>query len=135
MRARGSSILEILVAASLLLIGLVGVVALLARASVTQRDGDTALVASSLAQQTIAEVTAAGFTGLTAGTGRDGGVIIDTVGRRYGRIIDVIPGDAGAPSFNVRVTVEYSSSVPPPLQTVLRTTAWATISRIPDGGP
>jgi Tfp pilus assembly protein PilV len=132
---RGSSLLEVIVASGLLIVALVGVMALLSRATVAQRDGDTSVVAASLAQQTVAEISASGFASLTAGTGFDGGVIIDSNGRRYGRIIDVFPGDAGIPSFDVRVTVEYSSSLPPPLQTVLRTTTWASLSRTPDGGP
>lgn len=133
---RGSSILEILVASALLLIALVGIVAVLSRAANAERDGTVAVTASSLAQQSLAEVMAAQYSGLSAGTGLDGGVVHDPSGRRFGRIVDVFDGtlDGGFDSYDVRVTVEYNSSLPPPFQTVLRTEAWGVVSRTPDGG-
>ncbi|MEW6432630.1 MAG: hypothetical protein AB1730_14095 [Myxococcota bacterium] len=123
-------------ASALLLFALVGVVALLSRAANAERDGNVAVTATSLAQQTLAEVAAARYEGLTAGTGLDGGVTYDGAGRRYGRIIDIFDGtaDGGFASYDIRVRVEYNSSLPPPFQTVLQTEVWGVVAQSPDGG-
>ena len=131
MRPRGSSILEAIIASSILIIGLVGVAQLLTQGALNQRRGSQPVTNLLDAQQSLAEYTMFGYAGLTAGV-FDGGTLTDVSGRTYTRIVTVDP-DAGVgyPAYLITVRIEASQ---PGLSAPVVTTARTIISQSPDGG-
>ncbi len=135
---RGSTLLEVLMAGAILVIGLTGVVAMMLRTSSGTRDGAGMVSAAAYGSSTLQEVSAVGFAnlavtgGFDGGTGFiDGGTVFDGAGRRYGRLISVVnSGTAAAPAYLVTVQVEWRDA-----QGVPRATTTSTlVGRSPDAG-
>jgi Tfp pilus assembly protein PilV len=107
---KGSSLVEVLVASTILVTAMVGIVQLLLAGSTAQTRGNSQVNAVLYAQQTINDYQAMGYERINAlGPGKfDGGFVYDTGGRRYGRVVTVINTlvDAGWPSYEVDVRVE-----------------------------
>lgn len=131
MKRRGSSLIEVMVASSILIVGLVGVVELLIQGAHNQRRGVQPVMASLSAQQVLTDYTMLGYPSLVAGT-FDGGTRYDGAGRKFTQVVTVDP-DAGVgyPAFLVTVRIESDQ---PGLPTPLVTTVSTILSRSPDGG-
>ena len=136
---RGSTLLEVLMAGAILIIGLTGVVSMMLRSSSSTRDGATLTSAAAYGSASLQELTALGFANLAVTGGFDGGsgfidagIVYDGAGRRYGRLISVAnAGSAGAPAYLVTVQVQWRDSLGVP-----RTTTSSTlVGRSPDAGP
>ena len=131
MRHHGSSLIEVMVASAILIIGLVGIVELLTKGALNNRRGIQPVSAMLNAQESLADYTLFGYSALSAGT-FDGGIVYDSSGRRYGRIVTV-EADAGVgyPAFLVTVRIESSD---PGVTAPVVTTASTIVSMLPDGG-
>jgi Tfp pilus assembly protein PilV len=136
--SRGSTLLEVLMAGAILVIGLTGVVTMMLRTSAGTRDGANGFNAAAYGASTLQELTALGFQNLTV-TGTldsgvsllDAGIVYDSSGRRYGRLVSVTAGGTSAfPTYNVAVQVEWRDAAGQP-----RVTSTSTIiGRAPDAG-
>jgi Tfp pilus assembly protein PilV len=137
-RPRGSTLLEVLMAGAILVIGLTGVVTMMLRTSSGTRDGATGFNAAAYAASALQEVTALGYQNLAitgsldGGVGlRDGGTLYDASGRRYGRLVSVTSGGTAAfPTYQVAVQVEWRDGTGRPRVTTTST----LIGRAPDAG-
>jgi len=135
---RGFSIIETLVAGVIMMLGLTGVMLMLAKTMGNGRTGGTTVSGSMLANQTIQEMSALGYDGLTPlPAGTDAGMFKDLDGRLYGRTVQVtaMTTDAGWPAYRVDVAVSWrdmnftSNPYNPP-----RSSATTIITRAPDAG-
>jgi len=86
MKRRGSSLIEVMVASSILIVGLVGVVELLIQGAHNQRRGVQPVMASLSAQQVLTDYTMLGYPSLVAGT-FDGGTRYDGAGRKFTQVV------------------------------------------------
>lgn len=111
---RGATILEVMVAGAVLILGLVGVLQLLISAAGASRRGSQWVSASLQAQDVVYEFIGNGFDGggLIPGT-YDAGMIIEPDGRRITREVMILDAtaDAGYPSFDVITTVRWSAGL------------------------
>lgn len=130
-RRRGSTLLEVMMASAVLMVGLVGVIELLLKGAVNHRRGTQPVIATLTAQDALAEYTMFGYAALAPGT-YDGGTFHDGAGRPYTRIITV-DADAGVSYPAYLVTVRIESTLPG-LGAPLVTTASTLLSARPDGG-
>jgi Tfp pilus assembly protein PilV len=129
--ARGSTLLEVLMAGAVLIIGLTGVVSMMLRSSSSTRDGAGGFNAAALGASALQDLTAMGYQNLTVSTGLDAGVLFDAAGRRYGRIVTVAnSGTAAAPAYTLTVRVDWRDSLGQPRVTTTST----VIGRAPDAG-
>jgi Tfp pilus assembly protein PilV len=135
--ARGSTLLEVLMAGAILIIGLTGVVTMMLRTSASTRDGANGFNAAAYGASTLQELTALGFQNLTVtgsldgGSLLDAGVVYDASGRRYGRLVSVTAGGTSAfPTYTVAVQVEWRDAAGQPRVTTTST----IIGRAPDAG-
>jgi hypothetical protein len=133
-RARGTTLMEVMMASVVLIIGLTGVFSLLTASSGEMRRGIVASSAASYAASTLDDVAGLGYCAVLAGptgTSLDAGVSYDGTGRRYGKLMSIVDGGSTAiPTFNVAVRVEWNDA-----NKVLHTTSMSTmVSRVPDGG-
>jgi len=84
MRRRGSTMMEVMVASAILIIGLVGVIELLLQGAMNNRRGVQPVTSSLFAQQVLAEYTMFGYSSLAEGT-FDGGTVPRLLGPRLHR--------------------------------------------------
>jgi Tfp pilus assembly protein PilV len=129
---RGTSLLELMIAAAILVIGLVGVVGLFLRAIASNRDGTVQLEAALLANGGIDEYATTPYSALAVGADLDAGQFGDDGVVRYARsatITDVVAAGTTR-ARNVAVTVGWRDS----FGRARRTIATTVISQRPDGG-
>jgi Tfp pilus assembly protein PilV len=89
--SRGFSLVEVMVASLVLIIGLTGLTAMLMRGAVNGRNADQLMISAELTNQIIQDLESAKFDSLTpnvglsfdAGTALDAGYFTDTSGRSY----------------------------------------------------
>jgi prepilin-type N-terminal cleavage/methylation domain-containing protein len=130
-RRRGVTLLELLTASAILVVGLVGVIELLIRSADTHRQGAQLLSATALANSTLAELSGRGFDGLDAGTYTT--VDTDAVGRTYSQQVTISDvSDGGYPAYAISVRVNWRDVRGKPHTNV----ASSIVSRVPgsDGG-
>jgi Tfp pilus assembly protein PilV len=130
--SRGTTLIEVMVASVILITAMVGIIQLITQGVTFQRRGVQSVNAVLYAQQSLDEYSAGGYAALTAGT-YDGGVVHDSAGRRFGRIVTVsdLSTDAGWRSYEVVVRVESGAIG----DRMLTTTARTVIPWDSDGGP
>lgn len=129
--ARGSTLLETMVAGSVLLLGLVGVVQLIMAGMSQFGVSNARATAQDLASAGVAQAMALPFDAVPAGVW-DAGVVVDRDGRRFGRIMTVTTvGDGGVRARQVVVRTEWREELG---SLSMPRTAQATvfISEIPD---
>jgi Tfp pilus assembly protein PilV len=128
---RGTSLLELMIAAAILVIGLVGVVGLFLRAIASNRDGTVQLEAALLANGGIDEYSTTPYSALALGLDIDAGQFGEDGVIRYARSVDITDGGVGTTNaYNVAVTVVWRDS----FGRARRTIATTVISQRPDGG-
>ncbi len=135
---RGVSLVEVLIASAVLIIGLTGITAMLMRGSVTGRNGQQTMLAAHYANQTMDELTSMGFNGLTpmpgasfdGGGAADGGIFTDGSERRYA--VQYIVTDTGAawPTYRIDVETTWRDGNGQAKRFLQST----TLSRAPDAG-
>lgn len=136
MNRRGATILEVLVAAAILMIGLVGVVQLVLAGALAERRGEQAVSASRFASESLTEARATPFDELVEGT-FDGGFVYDANGRPYFRDVSVVLTsalDGGYPTYDVSVRVAFVDRLMPGMETHRVTEMHTLLSRPPDAG-
>lgn len=134
-RRRGATMIELMMAAAILVIGLTGIVGLLMRSMAVARNGVSSANSVAVANSSLQEITALGYGALAAGGLPDGGEVRDEANRRYVLSYDLSPVDAGigtTRAFLVTVNVQWwdTSSITVP-QT---TTVTGIVSAKLDGG-
>jgi hypothetical protein len=121
--------MELMVAAAVLLLGMVGVSQLLISGVTGFSDANAAATGQTLSASGCAEFQALPFAAVTPGISDGGVFVID--GRRYGRINTVLDvGDGGLPARLVRVSTEWSDS----LRRLRQASNSVIISGRPDAG-
>lgn len=133
-RLRGTSLLELMIAAAILVVGLVGVVGLFLRAIASTRDGTVQLEAAMLANGGLDEFSTTPYSALTPGVNMDAGQFGEGGIIRYARSVDItaiapIP-PATTNAYTVAVTVGWRDYLGRPRRTVSST----VVSQRPDGG-
>jgi len=109
--ARGTTLLEVLMASAILIIGLTGLTQLVIHGMNAFRNAAVQTGAELGSQSAVADVMMTPFLSLTDGT-FDGGVTVDVDGRRYTRTIIVTPwGDGGIAARRVEVRTAWTDSV------------------------
>ena len=136
--SRGVSLVEVIVASGVLIIGMTGITAMLMRGAVNGRLGQQTMVASQYGEQALDELTTQGFQSLTpqvgatfaAGDGIDAGYFIDGSGRWYQSAFIVTDLGGAWPTYRVDVQTEYIDGAG-----VSRVQSHSAIlSKIPDAG-
>ena len=133
LRARqGFSMLEVLTASSILVLGLTGIVVMLTNIANHTRDGSMSINGSVMANQIIQEAQALGYHGLTAAAAMDAGQGVDSYGRKFARQVSVtaFTSDGGVPSYQVDVAVTWKDA----MGISRRNFATTVISQAPDAG-
>lgn len=128
---RGTSLLELMIAGAILVVGLVGVTGLFLRAVASNRDGTVQLEASLLANGGLDDYSTASYSQLAPSADLDAGQFGEDGVVRYARSVSITDGGAGTTNaYNVAVTVGWRDS----LGRARRTIATTVISQRPDGG-
>ncbi len=108
-RQQGVTILEVMVASVLLIIGLLGVLQLLYAGDITERRGEQKTTSALLASEVMEQLRAMPYAALTPTT------VTNTVtvdGRRFTRTITITGvADAGYPTVDVLVQVSYADNL------------------------
>lgn len=129
---RGSSLLEVMTAGAVLVIGLVGVLQLIIYSASNSRRGGQWVTASFQAQDVLYEFVGGGFggPGLVAGV-YDAGVVTDPDGRIVRRTVTVTDVTAAAayPAFQVVSEIRWQAGGPASELRLMR--AEALISAVP----
>ncbi len=111
---RGATILEVMVAGAVLMLGLVGVLQLIISAAGASRRGSQSVSASFQAQDVLYQFIGSGFDGggLVPGS-YDAGTVIEPDGRRLTREVLIMDAtnDAGYPSFDIITTVRWTTGL------------------------
>lgn len=125
----GTSLVELLVAAAILVVGLVGVIAMLIGSSAVSRNGAGAMNAAAYAGSALQDLSAMDYCSLTPLVAADAGVVFDSAGRRYGRIVNSV--NSGPPMiYTLTVQVDWSDANKTPKTTTMS----SIVSRRPDAG-
>lgn len=133
MNRRGSTLIEVMIAALVLILGMTGVVQLLTAGMKQFGRASGRAMGQDLAVAAIDQDLATPFTALALGVSDAGTVTLD--GRRFGRIRTVTDiGDGGVRAYQIVVVSDWVEETSGPL--ALRTaTATTIISEAPDAGP
>lgn len=127
--SRGSSLIEVMFAAAILLLGLVGIVQLIIAGKGVTREPRVALNAMIMSSGALAELAGASYYDIDAGT--FSGNITGPDGRKYPRTVQVVRvTDGGVPYYRITATTEWKDS----FNRVRTTTATTFVSEPPDGG-
>lgn len=130
---RGATLLEVMIAGAVLLLGMVGIVQLLIAGMSQTGISNARAVGQEMAAAGLAQAMALPFDAVPAGV-FDGGILFDGDGRRYGRTITVTNvGDGGVRARQVTVTTEWREILGA-MSTVRTTQASVFITEIPDAG-
>ncbi|MEW5737580.1 MAG: hypothetical protein AB1938_01575 [Myxococcota bacterium] len=131
-RLRGVTLLELLTASAILVVGLVGIIELLIRSADTNRQGAQVLSATALANSTLADLSGLGFNALDAGTFTQ--TKTDSVGRTFDETVTIVDAsDGGYPAYAITVQVDWKDVRGQPHTNFAST----IVSQVPalDGGP
>lgn len=130
---RGSTLLETMIAASVLLLGMVGVVQLMISGVTQNSISNARATAQELATSGLGQAMSMPFDAVPVGTW-DAGILFDNDGRRFGRIMVVADvGDGGVRARQVTIRTEYRDILG--AMSLLRTAqSTVIISEIPDAG-
>ncbi len=133
MMRRGSTLVEVMIAAVVLIIGMVGVIQLLVAGMSQFGRASGRAVGQDLAVAALDQDLATPFNALAVGASDAGSILID--GRRYGRIRTVTNiSDGGTRAYQIVVVTDWPEERGASL--VSRTaTATTIISEAPDAGP
>ncbi|MCA2977421.1 MAG: hypothetical protein INH41_22125 [Myxococcaceae bacterium] len=137
-RARGTTLLETMMAGAVLMLGLVGVVQLII-SSMNQFGNSTARMTGQVANaDAMADVLSMPFQAYSTfplGSVIDGGVTTDASGRQYARTITIAAaGDGGVAARLVTVETRWRENLgPATVNRVARSSIF--ISELPDAGP
>lgn len=128
--SRGTSIIEVMFAGAILLLGMVGVVQLIVAGKGVTRDPRVAMSAMVTTNGVLAELAGISYYAIDAGT-FDAGMVLGPDGRKYPRTVVITQiGDGGVGAFRIVATTEWKDALGR-----LRTTQAVTIvSEPPDGG-
>jgi Tfp pilus assembly protein PilV len=126
----GSSLIEIMIAGAVLLLGLVGVAQLLISGMSFFTTSDARSSGQTISAAGVAQLEALPFQALAVGTS-DGGIIYDSNGRRFGRVVTVTDvGDGGVQARRVVVRTDWRDALAPGGQRFA--TATVVLSEVPD---
>jgi Tfp pilus assembly protein PilV len=129
--ARGATLIEAMIAAAVLVIGLTGITIMLKASAAATRDAVMSQNAAAYSAALLDETASLGYCGLAAASNVDGGILNDSTGRRYGRVMNVAAGgSASIPTFSISVRTDWSDS----LGTVHQTNLSTLVPRLSDAG-
>ena len=121
---------EMLMAAAILVVGLAGITSMMVGISSDTRSGVGRMNAASIATSAMQQTVAVGYCNLDAGT-YDGGLNPDGAGRIYGTTVGIAAvGTVAEPTFQVNVSVNWTDGQRAPQVTNVST----LVSRPPDAG-
>jgi len=126
----GSTLIEIMIAGAVLLLGLVGVAQLLISGMSYFTSSNARANGQTFSAAAVAQIEALPFQALTAGVS-DGGIVFDSNGKRYGRVVTVTDiGDGGVQARQVVVRTDWRDALAPGGQRFA--TATVVVSEVPD---
>lgn len=127
-KIRGTSLIEVMVASSVLIIGLTGITQLVLYGMAAFRTATVQTGAQLESRAAVADFLMAPYGSLTEGT-FDAGIAVDLDGRAYSRLVTVTSvGDGGVAARRVEVRTTWSDSAGRQRQAI----AVGLISEIPD---
>jgi type II secretory pathway pseudopilin PulG len=127
---RGSTLIEVMVASVILLLGMTGVVAMMIKGMSASREASVRRQAQALSSSTASQMETMPYASFTAGS-YDGGVVTDPDGRKYPSTVIVTQfGDGGVGAVRVEVHTQWTNFLRQPVDAVAAT----IISEIPDAG-
>jgi Tfp pilus assembly protein PilV len=125
---RGSTLLEVLAAGAVLLIGMTGITSLLIAGLAAHREVNVALRAMNYSSSVASQYESVDYAGLTAGV-LDSGVQFDEDNRRYPVVTTISAvGDGGVGAWRVEVHSTWINALQQPVDAV----AVTIVSQVPD---
>jgi type II secretory pathway pseudopilin PulG len=135
-RSRGSTLIEVMVASVILILGMTGVVAMMLKGMAASREAAVQREAQNLSASVAAQYATVPYLGLWNGVVGgsytiDGGILLDPDGRKYPSSIDIADvGDGGIGAVRVTVHTQWTNFLRQPKDAVATT----MVSDFPDAG-